>query len=494
MAVGGDSGADDESGRNGRATRQELLSRIRGLEAELDDQQQTLQRMLPSRRDFVVGSAAGLVGAGLMGQASADASTTDPDGDVGTPSNRLDVFADGVDSNSVDTEEETLTANVVRAYEDDSDTYSDYKISDYSDIGAAINDAASNLSNRGTIVLPAGTHTVSTRIVPQDFLGVRGQGRNMTVFQAASGLNDDVIGEADASTGNINSFEVTDLKIDGNVSGQSSTSHGIYGAFSNCRFINLDVRDTNGKCIWLASSGDGSNTDNNKVKHCRIDNPASGHEPIKVGERKSGSEFVGAAHIVDNDISDTDHILVMLTGNGHVVRGNRVFTGGQGVRVDRGNHCTISENLIQIGGSSDAILVIADSGSSAVANDIHDNIIKGDFSDAIRLQPKNSGDNVEDTTIHDNVIDPLGNAVDNGIRAFGSGALVDVEINYNRFAGSFSEYSIGCSETRVLIDGWGENAGDPSSTGDWNGNGREGVSVVDTSNNTKYVYRGGSWV
>jgi hypothetical protein len=48
---------------------------------------------------------------------------------------------------------------------------------------------------------------------------------------------------------------------------------------------------------------------------------------------------------------------------------------------------------------------------------------------------------------------------------------------------------------RTVLDGWGENAGDPSAgSGDWAGNGYEGASVVDTTNNTKYVYRGGAWV
>lgn len=47
---------------------------------------------------------------------------------------------------------------------------------------------------------------------------------------------------------------------------------------------------------------------------------------------------------------------------------------------------------------------------------------------------------------------------------------------------------------RDVIDGWGENDGDPNSTGEWNGAGYEGAAVVDTTNNVKYVYRGGAWV
>lgn len=48
--------------------------------------------------------------------------------------------------------------------------------------------------------------------------------------------------------------------------------------------------------------------------------------------------------------------------------------------------------------------------------------------------------------------------------------------------------------TRTTYNGVGRNSGDPNSTGDWNGNGREGVVVVDTSNSVVYHYRGGAWV
>ncbi|WP_256394123.1 hypothetical protein [Natronoarchaeum rubrum] len=54
--------------------------------------------------------------------------------------------------------------------------------------------------------------------------------------------------------------------------------------------------------------------------------------------------------------------------------------------------------------------------------------------------------------------------------------------------------SLNYGGTRTLINGVGRNSGDPSSGGDWNGNGREGVKVYDTTNSTKYWYVNGSWV
>jgi hypothetical protein len=47
--------------------------------------------------------------------------------------------------------------------------------------------------------------------------------------------------------------------------------------------------------------------------------------------------------------------------------------------------------------------------------------------------------------------------------------------------------------TRCTIDGLGYNGGDPSSTGDWNGNGQEGIMVRDTTNNSTYLYNDGVW-
>jgi hypothetical protein len=47
--------------------------------------------------------------------------------------------------------------------------------------------------------------------------------------------------------------------------------------------------------------------------------------------------------------------------------------------------------------------------------------------------------------------------------------------------------------TRTVWNGLGYNAGDPSSTGDWNGNGREGVHVRDTTNNNTYLYNDGGY-
>lgn len=55
-----------------------------------------------TRRRFLAAVAAVGGGAFLTGRASAQASTSDNNGDIGTPSNRVDLFADDVDTNVID--------------------------------------------------------------------------------------------------------------------------------------------------------------------------------------------------------------------------------------------------------------------------------------------------------------------------------------------------------------------------------------------------------
>ena len=59
--------------------------------------------------------------------------------------------------------------------------------------------------------------------------------------------------------------------------------------------------------------------------------------------------------------------------------------------------------------------------------------------------------------------------------------------------GSLDLFGFDDEGVRTVINGWGQNDGDPSSTGDWSGHGREGVNVYDTTNGVKYSYVNGDW-
>jgi hypothetical protein len=111
-----------------------------------------------------VGSIAGGVSVSqLVSKAQAQASTSDSDGNVGTPSDRVDVFADGVDASVIDTEKIGTSQRYASAF-------------DGADPDARLDNALSAASNGDIIYLEAGDYTsnrtISTKcaiIGPQGF-------------------------------------------------------------------------------------------------------------------------------------------------------------------------------------------------------------------------------------------------------------------------------------------------------------------------------------
>jgi hypothetical protein len=80
----------------------DLRERVAELEATVEDQQDTIKRMLPGRRGVL--KAGGLLaGGGVLGALTADRAAADVVGQVGTDADRVDVFAGAVDANSVNT-------------------------------------------------------------------------------------------------------------------------------------------------------------------------------------------------------------------------------------------------------------------------------------------------------------------------------------------------------------------------------------------------------
>lgn len=140
------------------------------------DQQRTLVELVQAhdegridRRNML--KAAGLAGVGmtvggsgyLAATENAQASHGSPVGSVGTPSNPNDVFAHSVDAGTV-----SITDRQVIRYTADGYTVP-YPLSDYSDLGAALQDAHDDALAAGeqqfTVEISAGTHTVTTPAV-----------------------------------------------------------------------------------------------------------------------------------------------------------------------------------------------------------------------------------------------------------------------------------------------------------------------------------------
>lgn len=83
------------------------------------------------------------------------------------------------------------------------------------------------------------------------------------------------------------------------------------------------------------------------------------------------------------------------------------------------------------------------------------------------------------------IIDPVlasGSAID--VTADATNTEIETRAGYS---------AVTDSGTLTVVNGWGRNTGPPGSTGQWNGNGYEGVHVRDTLNGSNYVYIDGAW-
>lgn len=108
------------------STKQELRERIDELETKVEELQElvddtggvTRRSALQALAALGGGSLLGAAGSEAVGNAAASPSTTDGDGDVGTPSNPVDIFADGVDIGGpsdfdhMDTDASTIPARI----------------------------------------------------------------------------------------------------------------------------------------------------------------------------------------------------------------------------------------------------------------------------------------------------------------------------------------------------------------------------------------------
>lgn len=81
---------------------QDRLQKLASLSDEQFDRLLQLPQQGTISRRQLIGILAGAgLGWGAIQNVLAQASTSDSDGDIGTPSNRVDIFADGIDANSI---------------------------------------------------------------------------------------------------------------------------------------------------------------------------------------------------------------------------------------------------------------------------------------------------------------------------------------------------------------------------------------------------------
>jgi hypothetical protein len=168
-----------------------------------------------SRRDLLkaagaigtAGLAAGGSAFALTGSAAADASTSDSDPDVGTPSNRADIWAAGVDANVIDAGDlKGKYPSKVRVVNADGN---DVATVDPSNTSTPVNDAlniAAPVSGATVIVPPAGVTEDATITSKEDTI-LRSHGINSKIEVAES--VSDLVDVGD------NHFQIRDVQITG---------------------------------------------------------------------------------------------------------------------------------------------------------------------------------------------------------------------------------------------------------------------------------------
>ena len=78
----------------------------------------------------------------------------------------------------------------------------------------------------GTVIVPAGVHTVSEKIRLRSHVELRGEGMDRTVLVLADGANDHLLSNASLTTGNTD-ITIRDLRLRGNAANQSDWSFGV---------------------------------------------------------------------------------------------------------------------------------------------------------------------------------------------------------------------------------------------------------------------------
>lgn len=369
--------------------------------------------------------AGGVLGGGVLGAAgtvetvSADASTTDSDGNVGLPDDRVDVFAEGVDSVSVDVGRLGLTdPTLIYVYGETGggDLLSTYDPANYADLFAALNQIMTDAADgdQVTIQLPftgaAGVSVSTTFSVPtaQATPSIRGWGYNGTVIDYTATDGTPAIDHPDPA--NNEDYEWTHFALSGPGSGAGGGGNGIeIGAGSttstnhNHTIRQLQVNDFPGDgiqvwglftgslshCQTESNGGDGifvQRLNGGTIDHCisqmnsgaqlhaedcingvigpgnDFDSAGGGTTPAgSVGVRVSQVNKRGGPNIVDNYFEQNEtHVSLENNGvpvRGVSIRGNRMQDGTTGVHVvNNVNRSYVIENWFQGVGSQDILL------------------------------------------------------------------------------------------------------------------------------------------
>lgn len=418
---------------------------ISRLDDELtDDQLDTLIKMVKARsegrltrRDVVksggILAALGLSGGAFAGSASADASTSDDDGNVGRPSDRYDGFFDGVDANSVSTGQ----VNTVTGY-DGNDTgiiFASQTDSTYTDVDAAINNAVDN----DTVVILPGEHdigdttaTVSANITLLFYGWIKGgssapalrinesahfvmrrsyreDGLPLAVYRGNPGIAYHAKCSSSGPVGALfcagvgHKFEQTSgdnlNNTDMNVWARECDSHGIHIIKSVAEAANLNAMEIKVPTT-IANSGDGVRVSDGWNQNIRIQNNEGNDKGVVVeaespiGRRIELLNSEGHASPTDVELTSDVEATEVVTNDTAVVDDKGqfneiVYFGDRPIRADT-IVSTTATNIYNVGSYGGGLVVVRGFDDSDDGTNFTD-IVLADYGGGVVIQSRDNG-------------------------------------------------------------------------------------------------------
>lgn len=218
-----------------------------------------------SRRELLggagaLGLGAAMGGSGAMaatGKASADASTSDSDGNVGLPSDPVDVFAEGIDSNSVSTDRiatRSRPSSAIVYNGGDGNFYADGDdLIDFGpDLGVVTNSALTAIQADGSVTWHASigfTGDLSTKVVVPGSKTLRGEsiqhGRGGGFVSKASGASLSELIRLDGDDAALENINIEGAKGDG------TGTDGVYSAGNNTTIKETRLKNFDGRGAFL---------------------------------------------------------------------------------------------------------------------------------------------------------------------------------------------------------------------------------------------------
>ncbi len=330
-------------------------------------------------------------------------------------------------------------------------------IDDYAAIQATIAAAAAaGAYGSGTVRLPAGDFSLATKLDIGYDQGVQfiGDNKGGTWLNALAGLDTSM--------------------LDIGITDKTNTTEVAHIRFNNELAPTLDafIRVGDGRSLWLHDL-------DFRDENTGVD--SFGADYSLLIDPELGSENVGCSHSVFERLSDSgsgcaDTAMIKATYLvSSTIRDIRVSKNATwGVMLGGYNTCTgnLIENINPESGSATNTALVYIDHSAASSGSIRGNTVR--------------------------LANDSGGLVDYGIYLVSDGSRVIWSNTFETRTAIYdtSAFNMVDDQTGIYLNtynGLGYNAGDPGTTGQWNGEGYEGAQVYDTTNSELYKYLNGAW-